>query len=302
MKILHDIEHYGGEKSVVTLGKFDGMHLGHSMLFQQMKMQEKNDLSSVVVTFDKSPLALLTENSTEYILSRDEKYRVYEKKQPDYLLEIPLTKNFLALEPEEFVKRYLVDGLNAKVIIVGKDYHFGKGRAGNPRLLQELAEKYGFEVMILDKLCYKGEEVSSTRIREAIHEGKLSEANDMLGYPYFLMEKVIRGRQLGRTIGVPTINMQVPDGKVLPPFGVYAVNVVIDGESYKGMANLGVKPTVGEHNPINLETYILNYEGDLYDKICVIEFFEYVRPEKKFESIEQLKLQIEKDIQYIVVR
>lgn len=300
MKILKNVSEYDGGTSIVTLGKFDGLHRGHNKLFQEMHSKKQtyaSSLHTVAVTFDRAPGNLLSENRQEYIFTKEEKYLIYEKKEIDYLLEIPLTKEFLCQEPEEFVRKYLVEGLGAKHIIVGSDFRFGKDRRGDAKLLKQMETEYGFFVHVEEKVKYHGREVSSTFIREKIRNGKLNCVNEMLGYPYFLLSEVVHGNAFGRTIGVPTINMLIPEGKVMFPNGVFATGVLIDDKIYHGMTNIGVKPTVGRENPLGAETYILNFSGDLYGKICKVEFYQFLRKEKKFNSIEELKEQIAKDVQ-----
>lgn len=300
MKILEDVSGYDGGKSIITLGKFDGLHRGHSKLFQEMHNKKQmcaSSIHTVAVTFDRAPGNLLLENRQEYIFSKAEKYLIYEKEKTDYVLEIPLTKEFLSQEPEDFVKNYLVKGLHAAHIIVGSDFRFGKDRGGDVKLLQRMGAEFGFSLQVEEKVEYDGREVSSTFIREEIRRGNLNHVNEMLGYPYFLLGEVIHGNAFGRTIGVPTINMLIPQGKVMFPNGVFATGVMIEDKLYRGMTNVGVKPSVGKGNPLSAETFILNFSGDLYGKICKVEFYEFLRKEKKFNSIEELKEQIAKDVQ-----
>ena len=203
------------------------------------------------------------------------------------------------MEPEEFVSM-IVSRLNVKCIVVGDDFRFGHNRAGDHELLLKLAPKHGYELIVVDKLKDNGRDISSTYIREEVARGNIKKANSLLGYPYFIMGRVVHGKQLGRTIGIPTINMLPEAEKILPPFGVYASKVNVSDKWYLGITNIGRKPTIEGENPVGVETYIIDFSQDVYDYVVTIELYDFLRPEKKFDSIEELKEQISGDIVKVI--
>lgn len=295
MKYMTDTLDFQLEKrSVVTLGKFDGLHRGHERLLQRVLELGKKGYETVVFTFDVSPLVKLGTRITRTLLNNEERKILLEKRGIDTLIECPFIPELIHMEPEEFVKKILVEQLRAAYVIVGPDFHFGHERKGTPELLQRLGKAYDFQVEILEKEREGDREISSTWIRETLREGKIEKVNGLLGYPYFVLGKVVHGRQLGRTWGLPTINQIPVDGKLLPPFGVYASRTFIDGEEYLGISNVGVKPTV-EVPFAGVETYLFDCDKDLYDKIAWVEFYHFVRPECKFDSVEELREQIQRD-------
>ena len=209
----------------------------------------------------------------------------------------PFHEQTASMEPEQFVKQILVDTMKVKQLYVGADFHFGKNRRGDVALLERLSEEYGFIFEAIDKKLYQGTEVSSSRIRECIAKGQMEDATAMLGMPYRISGTVIHGRSLGHKLGVPTINQAIPEGKILPRFGVYFARVTVDGRVYRGIANVGSKPTVQEEPVYGLETHLFDCSENLYDKYATTELLGFVRPEQKFASVDELKEQLEKDKQ-----
>ena len=199
------------------------------------------------------------------------------------------------MEPELFIK-WIVEALTIKCIVVGKDFRFGHDRAGDYRTLEKFASKYGYEVIVLEKMQEDGRDISSTYVREEIAKGNIPKANHLLGYEYFVKSKVVHGKRIGRTIGIPTINMILPAEKLLPPNGVYVTKVFVGENWYMGVSNVGCKPTIAGDNPIGVETYIIDFCQDVYGKEVTVKFLEFLRPEKKFDSIEDLKTQMNADI------
>ena len=198
------------------------------------------------------------------------------------------------MEPEDFIREILVKQLRAAYVVVGPDFHFGHNRKGNPELLRQAGTQYGFEGEILSKETREERPISSTWIREVLQEGNIEKVNELLGYRYFVLGEVVHGRQLGRTWGLPTINQVPEDGKLLPPFGVYASKTFIKGKTFYGISNVGVKPTV-EVPFAGVETYLFDCDEDLYGEEARVEFYHFVRPECKFDSVEELKAQIQRD-------
>jgi riboflavin kinase/FMN adenylyltransferase len=191
---------------------------------------------------------------------------------------------------------WIVRDLHVKSIVTGEDFRFGHDRRGDHTLLASLAPRYGYELKVVEKLCYKNRDISSSYIREEILKGDIETANRLLGYPFFMMGEVIHGRQLGSRIGIPTINMEPSAEKLLPPKGVYATRVQIGEAAYDGVTNVGCRPTVNNSNKVGVETHILDYQGELYGRTLRIDFYHFLRPEKKFPSVDALQAQMERDI------
>lgn len=284
------------KRSVVTLGKFDGLHRGHDKLITRTLELGKKGYDTVVFTFDVSPLVKLGTRITRTLLTNEERKVLLERKRIDCLIECPFVPELIQMEPEDFIREVLAVQLRAAYVIVGPDFHFGYKRKGTPELLKKLGHRYGFEVEILDKEMDEEREISSTWIRETLREGWIEKVNHLLGYPYFVKGKVVHGRQLGRTWGLPTINQIPENGKLLPPFGVYASKTYINGEEFYGISNIGVKPTV-EVPFAGVETYLFECNENLYGKEAWVEFYHFMRPECKFDSVEELREQIQRDAQ-----
>ena len=231
-------------RSCITLGKFDGLHRGHQKLIERIKEKRGKNCKAVVFTFDVSPKSYILHTPPKYLLTYEERRELAENLGVDILAECPFTEELMHMEPEAFVKEYLVDRLHGEYLAVGPDFRFGYQRKGTPQLLKELGEKYGFRTEILEKEKYKDKDISSTYIREELDQGHIEEVNRLLGYPYFTKGEIVHGRQLGRTIGIPTANLIPPSEKKLPPNGVYITESMIQGKTYQGITNVGYKPTV----------------------------------------------------------
>lgn len=284
--------------SVITLGKFDGLHRGHELLMEKLKeISEKNQYNSIVFTFDIPPSSTLDVINQRVITTNEEKHYIFEQTGIDYLFECPFTKEIMCMEPEEFIA-WMVRRFNVKCIIVGTDFRFGHNRAGNHEILEKYSDKYNYEVVVINKKQYEGRDISSTYIREELEAGNVKLANYLLGYEFFLNGEIIHGKKIGRTIGIPTINMSIPSEKIIPPFGVYITKVVIDGKEYTGVSNIGKKPTIEGDNPVGLETFILDFNEDVYGKHVCVKFVDFIRSERKFDSIDSLKEQMNNDIAY----
>ena len=283
-------------RSCITLGKFDGLHRGHQKLIERIKEKRGKNCKAVVFTFDVSPKSYILHTPPKYLLTYEERRELAENLGVDILAECPFTEELMHMEPEAFVKEYLVDRLHGEYLAVGPDFRFGYQRKGTPQLLKELGEKYGFRTEILEKEKYKDKDISSTYIREELDQGHIEEVNQLLGYPYFTKGEIVHGRQLGSTIGIPTANLIPPSEKKLPPNGVYITESMIQGKTYQGITNVGYKPTVKE-NFLGVETYLFSCNADLYGQEAEVKFYRYLRPEIKFASLEELKNQMMKDIQ-----
>lgn len=288
------------ESTVITLGKFDGLHRGHELLMSVMFQKAKEfGLKTVAFTFSIPPRKQVSGEKARVITTNQEKAFIFENTGLDYLLECPFVPQIQNMEPEEFIK-WIVESLHVKCFVIGTDWCFGHNRAGNYETLQKYSLLYGYEVVVLEKITDEGRDISSTYIREKIELGHMAKVTDLLGYPYFIQGEVIHGNKLGRTIGIPTINIIMPEEKVIPRFGVYVSKVLINGKNYRGVTNVGRKPTIEGDNPTALETHIIDFDEEIYGENVVVELLEFIRPEMKFSSIEMLKEQMFKDIAFAV--
>ena len=283
--------------TALTLGKFDGIHRGHQKLLARVKSAAPI-MKSVVFTFDVNPALAVSKKEGTILTTNEERKAVVERFGIDYLYECPFTDEIRNMEATDFVRK-IVEDLNVRFIAVGEDFGFGHNREGDYRLLQKMSGQLGFKVEIVEKERYEGREISSTYIREVIAQGDMETAEKLLGYPYTVKGVVGYGRQLGRTIGIPTTNIIPIKYKLLPPNGVYVSKVHIEGESHMGVTNIGVKPTVGDENEKGAETFIFDFDKDVYGKNITIELHKFIRPEMRFDSIEKLKEQMEKDIEFV---
>jgi len=283
------------EPTVVTFGKFDGIHRGHKMLLDNLLEKKKEGLKAVVFTFDIPPRKEVQGDSGEVLTTNDEKMHVFENMGIDYVVECPFTAEIRNMEAVAFI-RMIVEKLHVRCMVVGTDFHFGHNRAGNYKLLQKYAKEFGYEVQVVKKMQYESRDISSTFVREEIKAGHIEKANELLGVPYFIQGLVKHGNEIGRTIGFPTINLISDEEKLLPPFGVYVTKVFIGGEEYCGITNVGCKPTIEGNNPVGVETHVLNFADDVYDTMVEVEFLHWIRQEMKFDSIEALKVQLQQDI------
>lgn len=285
------------EPTAVTLGKFDGLHRGHELLMHTvLECKKKYQVASVAFTFDIPPRSRVEEIVARVLTTNDEKQYIFEKQGIDYLIECPFTQEVMSMEPKAFIE-WIATSLHMKYVVVGDDFRFGHKRAGDYHTLQEYEEVYGYKTIVLDKLKDSNRDISSTYVREKIADGNIRKANELLGYHYFIKSEILHGKKLGRRIGIPTINMILPEHKLLPPNGVYVTEVLVNGRKYMGVTNVGCKPTVSEECIVGVETYIDDFNQDLYGEKIVVAFLEFIRPEMKFSSIDELKSQMESDIQ-----
>lgn len=287
------------EKSVVTIGMFDGVHLAHQHIMKMVSSEAQNiNAKSVVITFWPHPKMVITGREDYKILSTlDEKIASIEQCGIDYLLVIPFDKDFAEVKAIDFLKNILIDGLHAKKIIIGYDHHFGKNREGNFEFLMQHKNTFHFQLLEIDKQESENATISSSTIRQNLQNGEIEKANLLLGKPYSLRGKVVQGFQMGRKLGFPTANINLDsEYKLVPAFGVYAVKVFIDQNVFFGVMNIGNRPTFDGQN-MSLEVHIVDFEQDIYSKEIKISFLNRIRSEKKFENIDLLKAQIAKDIE-----
>jgi riboflavin kinase/FMN adenylyltransferase len=284
--------------SCATIGNFDGVHLGHQKLIARVRDRARIlNVSSVVITFDPHPLRVLVDKKTPpFITLTEQKLELISKLEVDYVLCIKFTKELAALEPEEFVQKYLVKGLKVKELIIGYDYAFGKGRKGNYELLKRLGEKFGFTIEQLPPVMVDGAIVSSTRIRDMVQAGRVWEARNLLGRFYRVQGKVITGQKRGGPLlGFPTANICLKD-ELFPKTGVYAVWVEVSGQIKPGVANIGYNPTFG-NDYLSVEVHILDFKQNIYGQAIRVHFVQRLRSEKKFADFNELKKQIQADIE-----
>jgi riboflavin kinase/FMN adenylyltransferase len=288
---------------VVTIGTFDGVHLGHQKILQTL-LNEAHDIDgeSVLLTFYPHPRMILYPEShgMKLLQTQAEKMEKLSEYGLKNLIIYPFSFDFSRLTALEFVRDILVNKLHVRKIIIGYDHQFGKNREGNIQYLKDVADTYEFEVIEIPAQDIDEVNISSTKIREALLNGDVQRAAVFLGQPYVLSGKVVRGRALGRTIGFPTANIEVnSDLKLVPGIGVYAVEVHVERNVYRGMLNIGKRPTIVSTDDVHLEVHILDFQEDIYDKVITIRFMERVRDEQKFESVEALKEQLQKDEKFV---
>lgn len=299
MQVIRNIEKIDYPNPVITIGNFDGVHMGHQKIFDFVKRKAKEIKgTSVVITFNPHPIKVLyKEHPLKLITTNEDKIKLIEKCGIDITICIPFTLEFAQIEAEDFIKNILVEKFHVKWIVVGYDYRFGKARKGDKELLKKLSEKYGFRVTVLKAYRKKGKILSSTAVRNALFEGNIKEANQFLGRAYHIDGEVIKGMGRGSSIlGYPTANF-VPKQEIVPKIGVYAVKVTTpDLKTYRGVANIGKNPTFGDID-MSYEVHILNFRENLLGKTLRIHFIDRIRDEKKFNSPEELKENIAKDIE-----
>lgn len=289
MKYITGIGSYHGtKKTAVTMGKFDGLHRGHQKLVDKIRSYATDECDSVLCAFDMHRDAIMTNRER----------REHLEGKIDWLIDCPFTETLRNMEAEDFIRDILCAGLNAAHIVVGRDFVFGHNKRGSVEMLERYAPRYGYTVDVVEKERYGDMIISSTYIRDALAQGDVRLAEQLLGYPYELTGPVRHGKQLGRTLGFPTMNVEPEAQKILPRYGVYACRVKIDGEWYNGVGNAGVKPTVTDERRRLFEVYVYGYEGDAYGKEVTVRFCEFERPEVKFGSVEELREQVMKDMQY----
>ena len=280
----------------MAIGKFDGLHLGHRKLLSEILRQKEDGLKAAVFTFDPSPEVFFGMNPARELSTNEEKRDLFREIGIDILVEFPFNKETAAITPEDFVIDILCGRMNAKYVAAGTDLSFGSMGKGNFTMLSSLARHMGFETCKIDKIERNGKVISSTLIRELVEEGNMEEAAACLGAPYKITGNIVHGRALGRRIGIPTLNQMPPTDKLLPPFGVYYSEVKADGRIFKGITNIGIKPTVTNDNQVTVETSLYDFSGDLYGETAEVSLLTFRRPEMRFSGVSELKKTMEKDI------
>lgn len=298
MQYIKGVESYNcPDETAITLGKFDGLHRGHQKLIERVKKYADENVKSVVFSFDMIPFFKEKGLKKRNLMTSEEKH-LQLGEQVDYWIECPFVETIYKMEAEDFIKDILADKFHAKYVVVGTDFHFGHNKRGDIHMLKEYESVYGYQLDVVEKETYQSREISSTFIKEELEKGNMELVENLLGYPYTIVGKVGHGQKLGRELGFPTMNVVPCEEKMLPPNGVYVLDVVIDHKTYAGIGNVGCKPTVSDENITAVEVFVLDYEGDAYGQIIEIGLHAFVRPEQKFSSVEELKQRMNHDIEY----
>lgn len=297
LKIFHSINDFKStKKTIITLGTFDGVHIGHKKILERVTQNTGGESESLVLTFFPHPRMVLEEKSEVKLLNTlSEKIALLEQTGLENLVIHPFDETFSRLSAHEFVKTVLVDQFHIKKIIIGHDHRFGRNRTANIDDLITFGKQYDFEVEQISVQEIEDVSVSSTKIRKALQEGNMALSNEYLGYDYFLSGSIVKGKQLGRTLGFPTANLKIEENyKLIPRNGVYIVQSIINQKTVFGMMNIGYNPTVaGEH--LSVEIHYFDFDADLYGHDISVSIVQFLRPEQKFESVALLKEQLEKD-------
>lgn len=300
MKKYFSLNDFKVEKPVVTIGTFDGVHLGHRKVIGRLKeIAAKYRGETVIFTFATHPRLVTSPNETNLRLltTLEEKTKLFEQLGIEHLIIYPFDRQFAGLSYAEFVEQILVGQMRTYCLVVGYDHRFGKNREGGFDYLRECAQKFGFHIERLDALALDQENISSTKIRIALEKGEIRKANQFLGYHFTLHGTVVNGKRLGRKLGFPTANIEASDKhKIIPGYGVYAVNVVLENKKYMGMLNIGTRPTFNKNaDNRSIEVNIFDFDDDIYGKEITLCFIDKIRDERKFESVEQLVVQLHAD-------
>lgn len=289
---------------VLTLGMYDGIHIGHQTIINQLnQIAEEVDGESVLLTFDPHPRMVLQPNcDLKFIYTLEEKEQALEKLGLNHLIIHPFTKEFSQLTSLEFVRDLLVNQINIHTLVIGYDHHFGKNREGNYEQLEILSKEYGFNLIQIEAIDCNDVAVSSTKVRNALAEGNIAYANKALGCNYPMSGEVVHGDKIGRTLGFPTANLKVDDLKIIPAHGVYSVNVFVDDQKYLGLLSIGVRATVTNSREHRVEVNILDFTDDIYGKTIQLEFLDKIRDEKKFNGLDELIEAMNKDKAHAIAK
>lgn len=291
MQYIEGLKEYTDTKrSAVTFGKFDGLHRGHQKLVEQVNgFKEQKNVRSVLCTFDMG---------RRQILMTAQERRRHLSGKVDYLVNCPFSDDFRHLSAEDFIDKVIKRVFHADYVVIGTDFQFGYGKAGDAEFLKRYEGQYGYRTVVVEKERCHGRVISSTYIKEVVQKGDMDLAAVLLGYNYEVTGIVEHGRALGRSLGFPTFNVEWPREKVVPQRGVYVSRSLVDGVWYGGISNVGVKPTVSEEGQVLIESFLFGYDGDAYGKTVRTELLKFCRPEQKFRSVEEMKRCIDRDIAY----
>lgn len=295
--IANTIDFYLDRETAVAIGKFDGIHIGHRRLLEEIREKKKEGLCTCVFTFDPAPAVLFGHSDGKELTTKEEKHALFERAGVDILIEFPMNRETAAIPPEVFATELLAERMQTRFLVAGSDLSFGAKGAGDTELLQKLGPELGFQVKTIAKVCLEGKEVSSTYVRSCVEKGDMELAEKLLGMPYPVWGTVVKGKQLGRNLGFPTVNLLPDASKLLPPNGVYFSRVRYRDKLYRAISNVGYKPTVTEDRIMGLESYLYDFSGDIYGEPIEVYLQGFSRPERRFESVEALRRQLERDIE-----
>ena len=283
-------------ETAVAIGKFDGLHLGHQSLLQEILKKKEAGLAACVFTFDPSPAVFFGFADGKELTTKEEKRRLLQKLGVDILVEFPMTRESAAMEPRAFIEEILVKKMHMRFLAAGVDVSFGNRGAGNAELLQSCAGICRYELKTIEKVKLGETEISSTLVRRQVESGNMAYVQELLGMPYTVSGIVQHGKALGRKLGMPTVNLLPEADKLLPPKGVYYSQVIYNGRRYAAISNIGCKPTVSSEEIIGVESYLYDFAETIYGECIEVELLDFKRPEMRFNSVEELKEQMKRDI------
>ncbi len=300
MLIIQNTEHFRIESpTIVTIGTFDGVHLGHQKILARLKeLKEKTGLKTVVLTFEPHPRKVLfpEQKDLKLITLIDEKLELLDRYGLDVTVVYPFTKKFSETDTPFYIEEVLLKSLKVKYLIIGYDHKFGRNRSGDITTLKKLAANGSFLLEEISAIDIDHIAISSTKIRKALEDGNIELASEFLGHPFSLKGRVVKGKQLGRTLGYPTANIQLEDEeKIVPKLGVYFVKVMLEEEKYFGMMSIGLNPTTDTDNLVKLEVHLFDFNADIYNKTIKLNFLKRLRDEKKFANLTELKKELDLD-------
>ncbi len=300
MLTVRNTKHFRIEQpSIVTIGTFDGVHLGHQKILSRLQqLKQKHGLNAVVLTFEPHPRKVLhpEQKDLKLITLIEEKLNLLENYGVDVAIVYPFDKSFSYFEAREYIEKILLKSLKVKYLVIGYDHKFGHDRTGDIKILKEYAKEYDYEVEEIDAIDIDHIAISSSKIRVAIEAGNIDLANNYLGHYFFLYATVVHGKQLGKQLGFPTANLKIESkDKLIPKIGVYFVEVEIAANKYYGMMNIGINPTTDNDGKVKMEVNIFDFNEDIYGKTVCINFLKYLRDEKKFNTLEELIDEIKED-------
>lgn len=300
MRVIRDIdEFYYDKNSAITVGTFDGVHLGHREIIDKLKsISGSKNLRSIVVTFEPHPQIVLKNRIKEIkiLTTLDEKLDILSQLHIEIAYVIEFTKDFANTSAEDFYKNYLIDKIGLSNLVLGYDHMFGKNREGNFETLKKLSVNYDFTIDKVEQYKIDNEHISSTVIRHLLEEGDVKKVAQILGRPYSTEGRVVEGKKLGKDLGYPTANIEVESmHKQIPKIGIYVVKVEVDEQIYNGMMSIGINPTVSDDGKIKLEVNIFEFNSNIYGKVIKVDFIDYIRNEKKFDLLDDLKKEISLD-------
>lgn len=297
MRIINSLTDINDEKIILSIGNFDGVHVGHQRFLKEIKADcDRLNAKFVIITFIPHPVIVLKARSSFLINSYEERRNLLEDQGVDYIIEIPFTRDFSTLGPKEFLKQNIFTHKNLLKIYLGHDFAFGANKSGGHKIVEENCKKNNVDFFVQEEFHSEKESVSSSNVRKSLTDGDCKQASKLLGRNFFVSGKIVKGAGRGKQIGFPTANLEVQQDRTFPQIGVYATKVKIKDCVYLSLTNIGKNPTFTDSDVVNIETYILDFDMDIYGETLVVEFESKIRDEKKFSSVNELISQIKKDV------